>query len=68
VHETGMAKRMLATDRKLATMAWLIRNDTVVDGMGLYFANDAGTRIGAQGPHPDSATRVTAVEPLLRRC
>ena len=44
--QTGMAKRMLATDKKLATMAWLIRNDAVVDGIGLYFANDAGIPVG----------------------
>jgi hypothetical protein len=43
---TAMAKRMLAADKSLATLAWLIRADAVVDGMGLFFADDAGIRIG----------------------
>ncbi len=43
---TGLAKRMLRVDKKLATAAWLIRDGELVDLMKLAFDDVAGTRIG----------------------
>jgi hypothetical protein len=45
LHATGLAKRELAVDKNLVTMAWLIRNDAVVDGLAMSFADDADTRV-----------------------
>jgi hypothetical protein len=44
LYATGMAKRMLAADKELATVAWLTRGEQVVDGMMLVCGDQAGLR------------------------
>jgi hypothetical protein len=46
LYATGMAKRMLAADKSLATVAWLTRGEQVVDGMVLMCGDQAGLSDG----------------------
>lgn len=59
LYATGMAKRMLAVDKKLATVAWLIRDDAVADGLAMVFGDDADQR-AAIHQLADRAARVGA--------
>jgi hypothetical protein len=42
---TGMAKRLLAVDKNLATVAWVIRDSAVVDGLAMVFDDDTDRRV-----------------------
>ena len=45
----GMAKRMLAVDKHLATVAWLLRDDRMVHMMPLFFPDQDSKRLLMRG-------------------
>jgi hypothetical protein len=63
---TGMAKRLLAVDKFLATWAWVTRDSAVVDGLAMIFGDDADIRV-AMHRLADLVARAGADGVLIRR-